>query len=152
MPRIPKKILERVIGMPNVGMTTNAVAMNIGCSTRAIRHLMQRFQATGHTEDRLRSGRPLATMRGQDRYIRNTDLRNRLQTATATAANTPGTHKNRISAQTVRYRLREGGLSACCPYDGCVLARCNRVNCVNCTHQRWLRQQWNSVLFSEESR
>ena len=43
------------------------------------------------------------------------------------------------------------------PYVGCVLARCHRVNRLNWAHtciayQRWLRQQWNSVLFSVESR
>ena len=38
-------------------------------------------------------------------YIMNTHLRNRFQTATATAANTPGLRSNRISAQTVHNRL-----------------------------------------------
>jgi transposase len=52
--------------MFNAGMTMNAVAMNIGCSTRAIRHLRQRFQATGCTEDGSRSGRPYVTTRAQD--------------------------------------------------------------------------------------
>ena len=54
----------------------------------------------------------------------------------------------------MRNRLREGGLSASRPYVGCVLARRHLVNRVNwaCTYQRWLRQQWNSVLFSDESR
>ena len=83
--------------------------MSIGCSNRAIRHLRQRFQATRHTEDRPHSRRPRVMTRGQDRYSRNTHVRNCFQTATATAANTNGTHKNRISAQTVRNRLREGG-------------------------------------------
>ena len=62
--------------------------------------------------------RPLVTTRGQDRY--NTHLRNRFQTATATAANTHGTHNNCISVQTVHNRLREGGLNARRPYVGCV--------------------------------
>ena len=44
--------------MLNAGMKMNADAMNIGCSTRAIRHIRQRFQAIGRTEDRPRSGRP----------------------------------------------------------------------------------------------
>ena len=39
------------IGMINAGMTMNAVAMNTWCSARAIRHLRQRFQATGLTDD-----------------------------------------------------------------------------------------------------
>ena len=76
-------------------------------------------------------------------YIRNTHLRNRFETATATAANTDGTQNNRISIQTVRKRLREGDLSARRPYVGCVLARRQRLNRINWahTHQRWLRQQ-----------
>ena len=60
--------------------------------------------------------RPRVTTRGQDRYIMNTHLRNRFQTATATAANTPGLHNNRISVQTARNRLRENGLHARHPY------------------------------------
>ena len=81
-------------------------------------------------------------------------LLNRFQTATATAANTHGTHISCISVQIVRNRLHEGGLGARRPYVGCVLGRRHRVNRVNLArkHQRWLRQQWNSVLFSDESR
>ena len=63
---------------------------------------MQRFQATGRTEDRPRSGSQHVTTCYQDCYIRNTHLRDRFQNATATAAYTYGTVNNRISAQTVR--------------------------------------------------
>ena len=69
MPRIPLNVCERAIGMLKAGMTMNAVAMNIGSSARAIRHLWQRFHATGRTEDRPRSGRLRVTTRSQDRYI-----------------------------------------------------------------------------------
>ena len=96
---------------------------------RAIRHLRQHFQATGHMEDRPRSGRPCITLPGQDRYFWTpTHLHNHFQTATATAPNTHGIHNNCISAQIVPNCLRECGLS---PYVGCVLARCHRVNHVN---------------------
>ena len=104
MPRIPQNVRERAIGMLNAGMTMNAIAMNTGCFTRAFRHLRQRFQATGRSDDRPRSGSPRVRTRGQDRYIRNTHHRNRIQTATASDANTYGTHNNRISSQTVRSR------------------------------------------------
>ena len=54
-------------------------------------------------------------------------------------------------------RLLEVGLSARRPYVGCVLVQRHRVNRLNWArkfhvHQRWLRQRWNSVLFSVESR
>ena len=93
--------------MLNAGMTMDGVAMNTECSTRAFRHLRQHFQATGRTEDRPRSHdawpRPLYSEHPTAQCF---------QTVTATAANTHGTHNNRLSAQSVRNRLREGGLSA----------------------------------------
>ena len=69
MPRIPQNLRERAIGILNAGMTMNDVAMSIGCSTCAIRHLRQRFQATGRTKGRPRCERPSVTTRGQDRYV-----------------------------------------------------------------------------------
>ena len=51
MPRIQQNLRLQAIGMLYAGMTMNAVDMNIGCSTPAIRHFRQRFQATWHTED-----------------------------------------------------------------------------------------------------
>ena len=108
---IPQNFGERAIGMLNAGMTMNAVALNIRCSTRVIRHIRQRFQATGRKEDRPRSG--------QDRYIRNSHLRNRFQTATATVANTHGSHNNRISAQTVLGRGWANCMSSICLYYSC---------------------------------
>ena len=72
MPRIQHNLCKRATGMLNAGMTINAVAMNIGCSTSAIRHLMQHFRATGRTEDQSRSGRQRVMTRGKDSYIRYT--------------------------------------------------------------------------------
>ena len=68
----------------------------------------------------------------------NTHLRNRFQTATATAANTPGLHNNQISAQTVRNRLWENGLHARLPYVGCVLTQRHRQNRLNSTGRNTL--------------
>ena len=85
MPRIPNNLRERAIGMLDAGMSTENVARHVGCSSRAIRNLLIRS-----TNDLPRRGRP----RGQGSYIMNTHLRNRFQTATATAANTPGLHND----------------------------------------------------------
>ena len=78
-------------------MMMNAVAIDIRCSTRAIRHLRQIFQATGRAEDQPGIGRPRVTTRGQDHCIWNSHMHNRFQTVTATAANTHGIHNNRMS-------------------------------------------------------
>ena len=98
--------------MLDAGVTTEHIARHVGCSSQAIRNLRIRFRTTGSTTDLPRRGRPRVTTRGQDRYIMNTHLRNRFQTATATAANKPGLYNNQISAQTVRNLLRENGLTS----------------------------------------
>ena len=84
----------------------------------------------------------------------NTHLRNRFQTSTATAANTPGLHNNQISAQSVRNRLLENGLQARRAYTGCVLKQRHRQNRLNWArvHICWIRRRCNTVLCSDESR
>ena len=124
MPRIPNNLRERASGMLDAGMSTDHVARHVGCSSRAIRNLRVRFRTTGSTNDLPCRGHP----RGQHRYIMNTHLRNRFQTATATAADTPGLRNNRISAQTVRNRLRENSLHARRTYVACVLTQRHRQN------------------------
>ena len=78
----------------------------------------------------------------------------RFQTPTATAANIPGLHNNRVSAKTVRNHLRKNGLHARRPYVGCVLAQTGGQNRLNWArvHTRWIRRRWNTVLFWDESR
>ena len=62
MPIFPQNLREHAIGMLNAGMTRNAVAMNIGCSTCAIQHLRHCFQATGRTRRlTIHSGHPRVT-------------------------------------------------------------------------------------------
>ena len=125
MPRLPSERRERAIGMLHAGMTTEEVAEAMGCSSRTIRRLREKFRVTGRTADRPRSGRPRVTTRAQDHYIVVSHLRDRFLTATQTAHNTPGRHNNRISAQTVRNRLRDRGLRAYRPFVGqtCIFQR-----------------------------
>ena len=111
MPRVPAHLRERALGMLQGAMRTADVARAINCNVRTVRHLRQRYRETGRTADGPRSGRPRVTTPAQDRYIRTSHLRYRM--ATTTAQITPGTHNPSISAQTVRYRLREAGLRAC---------------------------------------
>ncbi|KAL1274382.1 hypothetical protein QQF64_027196 [Cirrhinus molitorella] len=73
---------------------------------------------------------------------------------TTTARVTPGTHNPSISAQTVRNRLREAGLRACRPVVRQVLTRHHQQQrrLWAQTHLRWTRQEWQKVLFTDESR
>ena len=68
MPRIPKHLRERPIGMLEAGSSMEEV------SVQALRSLRRRFVPTGITEDLPRSGRPRVTTPAQDHYILNQHL------------------------------------------------------------------------------
>ena len=128
------------------------VARAINCNARTVRCLRQRYRETGRTADHPRSGRPHVTKPAQDRYIRTSHLRDRYRMVT-TARVTPGTHNPSISAQTVRNRLREAGLRACIPVVRQVLTRHHwkQRRLWAQTHRCWTRQDWQKVLFTDES-
>ena len=153
MPRVPAHLRECALGMLQGGMRTADVARAINCNVCTVRSLRQRYRETGQTADRPRSGRPRVTTPAQDQYSRTSHLRDRYRMATTTAQVTPGMHNPSISAQTVRNRLREAGLRACRPVVRQILTRHHRQQCRLWaqTHCRWTKQDWQKVLFTDES-
>ena len=121
---------------------------------RPVRRLVTRLRETGSTLDRPRSGRPRVTSPQEDRFIRLSHLRHRFQPATLTAATLPGRQGNRISAQTVRRRLHAHGLRSRFAYRGMLLTAARRRARYQwaTVHARWRLQDWNRVLFTDESR
>ena len=140
--------------MLEAGASTEDVAAQVGSSMQAVRSLRRRFVQTGSTEVLPRSGRPRVTMPAQDCYILNQHLQNHFLTATATASVAPGTHNPRISAQTIRTHLAENNLRAHRPYVGTVLTDRQRLDRRQWAdrHINWTRQDWRTILFSDESR
>uniref|UniRef100_A0AAZ3QNJ0 NDRG family member 2 n=1 Tax=Oncorhynchus tshawytscha TaxID=74940 RepID=A0AAZ3QNJ0_ONCTS len=154
MPRVPAHMRERTLGMLQGGMRTADVARAINCTVRTVRCLRQHYRETGQTADHPRSGRPRVTTPALDWYIRTSHMQDRYMMATTTARVTPGTHNPSISAQTVHNRLREAGLRACRPVVRQVLTRhhLQQRRLWAQTHHRWTRQDWQKVLFTDESR
>jgi len=149
MPRLSKEDRDRAICMLQVGRPKRQVAQRFGCTVRTIHRVWHRFNQTGSTSDRPRSGRLRVTTLREERYIRLSHLRDRFLCATVTARTFPG---RSISAQTVR--LKSSRLRARRPYTGPVLTRRHRASHLNWAraHCRWLLRQWNNVMFSDASR
>ena len=102
----------------------NEVTRTLDVNQSTISRLWNRFQTTGSTNDRQRSGKPRITTHGQDRHIRVFHLRNRTVAASTTAAGISGLRK--ISSQTVRNRLRQHGIIPRRPYFGAILTPLHR--------------------------
>ena len=153
MPRVPAHLRERALGMLQGGMRTADVARAINCNVCTMRRIRQHYWETRQTADRPRSGRPHITTPAPDPYIRTSHLRDRYRMATTTAQVTPRTHNPSISAQTGCNRPREAGLRACRPVVRQFLTRHHRQQRCLCakTQRRWTRQDWQKVLFTDES-
>ena len=122
----------RVLGQLEARATAAHVTRVFGVNERTVQRLRQKFATYGTVADLPRSGRPRVTSLRQDRHIQLTHLRNRFAASNDTARNTPGPNRPRISARTVRRRLKALGLRCRRPYHEIKITQ---------NHRR-LRRQW----------
>ena len=153
MARLTRAERERAVGMLQGRISMRQVAIRLNCNVSTISRLQLRLRATGTVLDRPRPGQPRVTTARQDVFIRQLHLRNRFTTANATGRQIVG-RRGPVSGRTVRRRLYAAGLTARRPYVGAILTQRHRQRRMQwaTVHGRWTRQQWASVLFSDESR
>ena len=145
MPRLNENQRNRAVGMLQAGMAQNTVARHFGVHRNTIQSLWRRFQQSGNTQDRPRSGRPRRTSSQQDNHIRLVHLRNRFLTESLTARSIPGLRP--ISPRTVRNRLREQNIRPRRPAVRPELLQRHRVaRLAWCTrHLRFRKQDWANM-------
>ncbi len=154
MSQTSQVLSEHTIGMLTAGMSTRAVARELNVNFSSISRLQRHFREIGSTSKRPHNCRPRVTTPAQDLHIQHLLLQDRLKPAARKAAAKIGLHNQRISAQTIRNRLREAHLHARRPHRGLKLTAVhhrNRLEWAN-AHIRWHLALWRGVLFTDESR
>ncbi|GFX56277.1 transposable element Tcb2 transposase [Trichonephila clavipes] len=144
----------RVVGRLEGGQTQAEVAQAIGVSQSVISRIWNRFLVTGSAGRRPAQGRRRATMPNEDRYLVLTARRHRNMNATLLQQHLRSATGTTVSTLTARNRLHGVGLYARRPMV-CVrlTSRHRRDRREWATeHVNWRRNEWISVLFSDESR
>ncbi|GFW08478.1 transposable element Tcb2 transposase [Trichonephila clavipes] len=151
---LPESMAWRVIGRLESGQTQRSVANAVGVARSVVARLWNRFQETGNVRRRPGASRPRATTSTDDRYIQLTARRNRTENAKQLQRQLLLATGRRVSSQTVRNRLHEGGLYArrrmvCIPLTPRRRAARRRWAA---EHRYWEQHDWSQVLFTDESR
>ena len=148
---LPQNDRRRTIGMLEGRMTVNDVALSFGVHRTTIWTLAQRFRITGPVTDRPISGRLKRLTPREDRYIRITTGRDRFLSATRIVDRVRRATGVRISAQTVRNKLKACRFKSRKPHKGMELT-VHRKRDRHAWANQHLRQNWRTVFISDESR
>ncbi|GFY33834.1 HTH_Tnp_Tc3_2 domain-containing protein [Trichonephila clavipes] len=150
---LPESMVWRVIGRLESGQTQRSVADTVGVARSVVARMWNRFKETGNVRRRPGAGRPRATTSSYDRYIQLTARRNRTENATQLQRQLLLATGRRVSSQTARNRLHEGGLYARRPMVCIPLTPHHRAARRRwaAEHRDWEQHDWSQVLFTNES-
>ena len=156
MPRNTKVDAEtrtRAVVLVEEGYSYRDVGTRLGISHKTVFRLVKKYRETGSIVDKPRSGRPRVTTEREDRVLVRRSLGDHRLTSPELRAKMEDDHGVHVSSRTVRSRLFSAGLR------GCVAAKkpllrdptiCKRLAFAR-EHRNWTIEQWNSVLWADES-
>ncbi|GFV47703.1 transposable element Tcb2 transposase [Trichonephila clavipes] len=144
----------KVVGRLQGGQTHAEVAQAIGVSQSVISRIWNCFLETGNAVRRPGQGRRWATTPSEDRYLVLTAWRHQNMNATLLQQHVRLATGITVSTQTVRNQLHGVGLYARRPMVCIRLKSRHRSDRREWAteHENWRRNEWNNVLFSDESR
>ena len=112
MPKTRELTLEQrqeIITLKKEGYSSREISKKIKIPRTTVDYTVKRHQETGENETKSRAGRPKATTRAEDNFIRVTRLCDRRLTAPNIAAQLNQCREKNVSTSTVRRRLCEAG-------------------------------------------
>lgn len=144
----------QVVALLEQGLSQRVVAAQLGLSQSAVSRVYRRFRETGAFDRRPRTSRHRCTSERDDRFIVSTSLRNRHLTSVDVQQQLRRVRGVAVSEWTVRRRLKAANLTPKRAATGPKLTATHRQARLQFAreHVNWTIAQWQSVLFTDESR
>ncbi|CAD6189707.1 unnamed protein product [Caenorhabditis auriculariae] len=142
-----------VVGRQN-GLTMMTLAGMFGVTEAGISQFLKRQKAQDGSTNSQRTGRPRVTDRNGDRNILKTSRTNPRLTAPAIRREVFLNSPSPPSVSTVKRRLNAAGIMGRRPVKKPLISEKNRAARVKWAkeHLNWTRQDWNKILWSDESK
>ncbi|CAD6197490.1 unnamed protein product [Caenorhabditis auriculariae] len=142
-----------VVGRQN-GLTMMTFAGMFGVTEACISQFLKRRKAQDGSTNSQRTGRPRVTGRNDDRNILKTSRTNPRLTAPAIRREVFLNSPSPPSVSTVKRRLKAAGIMRRRPVKKPLISEKNRADRVKWAkeHLNWTRQDWNKILWSDESK
>lgn len=152
--RLPDSLRWQSVGWMEMGLSQADTARRLNVSRSVVHRLWNQYQTEDSVSRRHVPGRPRATTPAEDHFIALSARRRRNISVPQLIADHSVASGKRISASTVRRRLHNAGLYARQPVVCVPLTRRQRRARLPWAreHVSWTRQQWASVLYTDESR
>jgi transposase len=148
------EISAQIVALNNDGRSMRYIAQHLNIARSTVQDTLSRFRETNEFTRRPGSGRRRSTNARNDRFLHLSVLRDRGLPANILAGRLAAARGVTISEQTVRRRLRVGGLSSRSPATGPRLTAAHLRARLEFALQYvdWGVNEWRSLLFTDESR
>lgn len=98
---------QTIVTLKNLGLSYREIASKVKVSVSSVSFTIKRHSETGENFDRKRSGRPKATTKSEDEFLR-ANGRDRRLTGQQLQAELNSGRKKQVSVSTVKRRVRVG--------------------------------------------
>lgn len=138
----------------NEGYSMSQIVQKVGVSKKGVYTNLDRSQKFGSLVDRKRSGRPRKTTKAEDKYIIMKNKRKHRLTAVDIANDFNFGKSLKMSMTTVKTRLLHAGLRGRVAMKKLLLRNVDKKKRLEWAkkHANWIAQNWNSVLWTDESK
>ena len=143
-----------VIALHQEGLSSRQIAQRVNCHQTTVSRLIKRFNDSGSTAPMTGRGRKRSSSTRDDRALVHTSLRNRFLSSSDLKRKWEMQCGVSVSTSTIRKRLAKAGLHGRRPRKKPLLTpqmRKARLSWAK-EHIGWTEQQWNRVIFSDETK
>ena len=154
MKQLSKDLRDKVIELFKSGVRNVDISERLKMYKGTVSKIIRKYQEYGSTATRPRRGRPKKTNRVLDRYIKRLSHDNPRMPATHIFKQIVEEGAENLSVRTVQRRLVDAGLFGRRPVKKPLISKKNRTARLEFAkaHVNWTEQQWNTILWSDESK